>query len=83
MLAESCSISTVAFKSKSSARKVLEFQLTTPIVQNEFGKKIFEPLDDARLVCFKKLEQVAKQSGSDIAAQCLVLEEEKQENGSS
>ena len=83
MLEESYRISTVAFKSKSSARKALEFHLTTPIVQNELGKKIFEPLDDARLVCFKKLEQVAKQLGSDIAAQCLVLEEEKQENGSS
>ena len=79
MLEESYSISTIAFKSKSSARKALEFHLTTPIVRNEFGKKIFETLDDARLVCFKKLEQVAKQLGSDIAAKFLALEEENSE----
>ena len=79
MLEESHSISTIAFKSKSSARKALEFHLTTPIVQNEFGKNVFETLDDPRLVCYKKLEQAAKQLGSDIAAKCLVIEEEKQE----
>ena len=79
MLEESYSISAVAFKSKSSARKALEFHLTTPIVLNEFGKKIFKTRDDARFVCFKKYEQVARQLGSDIAAKYLVLEEEKPE----
>ena len=83
MLEESYHISTVAFKSKSGARKALEFHLTTPLAQNEFGKRIFETPDDVRLVGFKKLEQAAKQLGSDIAASdiaatCLVLEEKQE-----
>jgi hypothetical protein len=53
--------------------------LTTPIIQNELGMKVFEMLDDPRLACFKKLEQAAKQLGSDVAAKYLVVEKEKQE----
>jgi Protein of unknown function (DUF4238) len=79
MLEESPSISTIALKSKPSARKTLEFYLTTPIIQNELGMKVFEMLDDPRLACFKKLEQAAKQLGSDVAAKYLVVEKEKQE----
>ncbi|KAK2764586.1 hypothetical protein FQN54_009281 [Arachnomyces sp. PD_36] len=81
MLEESSTISTIAFKTKSSARKALGFYLTTV---NSYSKTLLKfegvagtPESDARLACLKKLEIAAKQLGSDATATDPVQEAEK------
>jgi hypothetical protein len=70
MLEESYTISTIVSKSPLAARKALEYYLSMPC-EGEKGlsfKTVGAGQDDLRLVCLKKLEQAAKQLGSDTTA---------------
>jgi hypothetical protein len=70
MLEESCKISTIVFKSQLAARKTLEYYLSMPseAVKTRNFKVVGAGPDDPRLACLKKLEQAAKQLGSDTTA---------------
>jgi hypothetical protein len=83
MLEESCKISTIVFKSQLAARKTLEYYLSMP---SERGKtRNFKVVgagpDDPRLACLKKLEQAAKQLGSDTTAVYQLQMSEVTEDG--
>lgn len=70
MLAESHSITTIAFKSQLAARKTLEYYLSMPCeLENAYrSKTVGDGPDDKRLICLKKLEQAARQLGSETTA---------------
>ena len=80
MLEESYAISTIAFKSKSSARKALEFYLTLGSDDSPKFKNVTDTPGDSRLACLKKLEQVAKELGSDSTAVYHVVRTEQEGN---
>ena len=68
MLEESYTISTIVFKSQLGARKTLEYYLSMPCEKTHNLKVVGAGADDPRLACLKKLEQAAKQLGSDTTA---------------
>lgn len=73
MLEESHSISIIAFKSRIAARKTLEYYLSRscgPQSQHDFKslKMVGDQPDDKRLICLKKLENAARQLGSETTA---------------
>lgn len=69
MLEESYHISTIAFKSKLSARRALEHYLSMPCYQEGFTWKLVQTTpDDPKRLCIKKLEQALRKLGSDTAA---------------
>jgi hypothetical protein len=78
MLNESYKISTIVFKSQLGLRKTLEYYLSLPPGRDKTYnfKTVGAGPDGPRLACLKKLEQVAKQLGSDTTAvyQSQVLE---------
>jgi Protein of unknown function (DUF4238) len=65
MLEQSIAISAIVFKTYPGARRALEHYLKT----TETGVKfIRDTPDDPRLACVKKLEQAAREMGSDVTA---------------
>ena len=70
LLEESYSISTIVFKSQLAARKTLENYLSMPceIDGRCHFKIVAHTSDDPRLMFLRKLEQVAKQLGSNATA---------------
>lgn len=70
MLAESYNTSKIVFKSKLWVRKTLEYYLSMPCEQDRvYSNKVFEDVpDEPRLACLKKLEQAARQLGSNTTA---------------
>lgn len=72
MLEESFTTSKIVFKSKLGVRKTLEYYLSMPCDSEQnrtFSFKTFgDAPNDPRLVCLKKLEQAAKQLGSNTTA---------------
>jgi hypothetical protein len=79
MLEESTSISTIVFKSYSGARKIFEHYLSMPADRN--FKLVQNAPDDPRKIFLEKLEEAAKQMGSDVTAtyqtQRIELSDEK------
>ena len=66
MLNESYRISTIVFGSQLGLRKTLEYYLSIPEREKTYDFDIVGAgPDDPRLACLKKLEQAAKQLGSD------------------
>lgn len=78
MLAESHNTSKIVFKSKFWVIKTLEHYLSMPCEQGGvYCWKIFEDIpDEPRLAWFKKLEQAAKQLGSNETAVYRILPSE-------
>lgn len=71
MLTESCNTSKIVFKSKFWVLQTLEYYLSMPCEQKDrvYRFKIFENTpDEPRLAWLKKLEQAAKQLGSNTKA---------------
>lgn len=70
MLEQSCSISTIAFKTPSIARKSFEYYLSMPCQVSDFRsfKVITGDLNNQRLLFLKKMECILKQMGSNITA---------------
>lgn len=70
MLEQSYTTSKIIFKSKLGVRKILEYYLSMPCKHNRVYsfKTVKDEPDDPRLVCLKKLEQAAKQLGSNATA---------------
>lgn len=81
MLEESYNTSKIVFKSKLGLRKTLEYYLSTPCKRNKsYSFKIVgDAPNDPKLVCLKKLEQLAKQLGSNTTSVYQVMKSKMNE----
>jgi hypothetical protein len=73
MLEEAYFSSKIVFKSQLGARKTLEYYLTMPCEGVNGFKLLLDGPNDSKLLYLKKLEQAAKQLGSNATATYQVL----------